>query len=130
MRKSNKTVALVLDNCTAHRNVNGLTDVKLIFLPSHTTVKTQPLDAGVIRCLISHYRKNLAKMHLLAFEKNFKIDVPEEMRLLSNAWNSVSEATIKNYFKKVNFIQPEDNIEEQETKDTSDKEIVGIWERL
>ena len=123
-------MALVLDNCTAHRNVNGLTDVKLIFLPSHTTVKTQPLDAGVIRCLKSHYRKNVAKMRLLAFGKNFKIDVLEEMRLLSNAWNSVSEATIKNCFKKVNFIQPEDNIEEQETKDTSDKEIVGIWERL
>ena len=132
MRKSNRTVVLVLDNCRAHPNVNELTNVRLIFLPPNTTAKTQPLDAGVIRCPKSHYRKNLAKMCLLAFEekKNFKIDVLEGMRLLSNAWNSVSEATIKNCFKKVYFTQPEDNIEEQETDNTSNREIVGIWERL
>ena len=62
-------------------------------------------------------------MHLLAFKekKNFKIIVLERIRLLSNAWNSVSKATIKNCFKKVNFTQTEYNIEEQETKDTSDE---------
>ena len=32
--------------------------------------------------------------------------------------------------KKVNFTQPEDNQEEQETESISDREIVGIWERL
>ena len=71
-------------------------------------------------------------MRLLAFEekKNFKIDVLEGMRLLSNAWNSVLKATIKNCCKKVNFTQPEDNLEEQETEDTTDRKIVGKWERL
>ena len=55
------------------------------------------MDAGVIRCLKSHYRKNLAKMHLVAFEekKDFTINVLEGTKLLSNAWNAVSEATIK-----------------------------------
>ena len=48
------------------------------------------------------------------------------MRLLSNARDSVSEATIKNCFKKVNFTQREDNLEERETEDTSDRKIVGI----
>ena len=57
MRKSNGTVALVLDNCTAHPNVIGLTNVKLIFLPPNIIAKTQPMDAGVIRCLKSHYQK-------------------------------------------------------------------------
>ena len=90
------------------------------------------MDVVVFRCLKSHCRKNLAKMRLLAFEekKNFKIEVFKEIRHFSNAWNSLSEATINNRFKKVYFTQPEDNLEEQETEDTSDREIVGIWERL
>ena len=38
--------------------------------------------------------------------------------------------TIKNFHKKVNFTQPEDNLEEQEAEDTSNRKIVKIWERL
>ena len=38
--------------------------------------------------------------------------------------------TITNCHKKVNFTQPEDNLEEQEAEDTSNRKIVGIWERL
>ena len=52
------------------------------------------------------------------------------MRLLNNAWNSVSEVAIKCCFKKVNFTQPEESIKEQETEDTNNREIVKIWERL
>ena len=111
MRKSNRNIALMLDNCTAHPKVQGLTNIKLIYFPPNTTARTQPLDAGVIHCLKSHYRKNLTKMRLVAFEekKDFTINVLEGTKLLSNAWNVVSEATIKNCFKKVNFIQAEDN---------------------
>ena len=43
----------------------------------------------------------------------------------------VSKATIKNCFKKVNFIQAEDNqVQEEQTEDDGDDEVVGIWERL
>ena len=57
-------------------------------------------------------------MRSLAFEekKDFKVHVLEGMRLLSQAWDSVSEATIQNCFKKVNFTQSEDIVEEQESK--------------
>ena len=133
MRKSNRNIALVLDNCTAHPKVKGLTNIKLIFLPPNTTARNQPMDAGVIRCLKSHYRKNLAKTRLLAFEekKDFTINVLEGTKLLGNAWNAVSEATIKNCFKKVNFIQAKDNqVQEEQTEDDGDDEVVGIWERL
>ena len=72
-------------------------------------------------------------MRLLAFEekKDFTINVLEGTKLLSNAWNAVSEATIKNCFKKINFIQAEDNqVQEEQTEDDGDGEVVGIWERL
>ena len=69
MRKRERKIALVLDNCTAHPSVSDLTNVKLVLLPPNTTAKTQPIDAGVIRCFKAHYRKNLAKMCLLAFKE-------------------------------------------------------------
>ena len=134
MQKSNRNIAMVLDNCTAHPKIKGLTSIKLIFLPPNTTARTQSMNAGVIRCLKSHYRKNLAKMRLdAAFEekKDFTINVLEGIKLLSNAWNAVSEARIKNFYKKVNFYQPEDNqVQEEQTEDDGDDEVVGIWERL
>ena len=42
------------------------------------------MDAGVIRCLKSHYRKNLAKIRLAAFEekKDFTINVLEVLLIL------------------------------------------------
>ena len=118
MRKSDRKIAMVLDNCTAHPNISGLTNIKLVFLPPNTTAKTQPMDAGVIRCLKAHYRNSLAKLRLLAFEekRDFKVDVLEAIRLLRRAWNSVSEVTIQNCFKKAIFVrlEDEDNIEETE----------------
>ena len=96
MRNSARKIAMALDNCTAHPNINGLTNIKLVFLPPNTTAKTQSLDSGVIRCLIAHYRKSLAKLRLLAFEekKDFTVNVLEAMKLLKQAWNIVSKETI------------------------------------
>ena len=134
MRESNRNIALVLGNCTAHPKVKGLTNIKLIFFSPNTTARAQPMDAGVIRCLKSQDRKHLAKMRLVAFEEknDFTINVLEGTKLLSNAWNAVGEATITNYFKKVNFIQAEHNqVQEEQTEDDDyDDEVVGIWERL
>ena len=123
----------MLDNCTAHPKLKGFTNIKLIFLSPNTTARIQPMDAGVIRCLKSHYLKNLAKMCLVVFEekKDFTINVLEGTKLISNGWNEVSEAPIKNCFKKVNFIQAEDNqVQEEQTEDDGDDEVVGIWEKL
>ena len=96
MRKSNRNIALVLDNCTAYPKVKGLKNIKLIFFPPNTTARTQPMDAGVIQCLKSHYQENLVKMRLVAFEekKDFTINALEGTKLLSNTWNVVREATI------------------------------------
>ena len=57
MRKCQRKIALVLDNCTADPNVSGLTNSMLVFLPPNTTAKTQPMNAGVIHNIKAHYRK-------------------------------------------------------------------------
>ena len=72
MRNSTRKIALVLNNCTAHPNVNGLTNVKRIFLPPNTTAKTQPRDDGVNCCLEALYRSNLRNERLVAWEENIE----------------------------------------------------------
>ena len=102
MRKRNLKIALLLDNSTAHPNVSGLTNTKAgIFASQHHCEDPTNVCPGVIRCFEAHYRKSLAKMRLLAFEekKDFKVDVLDGMRLLSQAWDSVREATIQNCLK-------------------------------
>ena len=106
---------LVIDNYTAHPALHGLTNVKLVFLPFNTAAKTQLIDPGIILCLKAHYRKNLAEMCLLAFEgkREFKIDVLEAVKLLDQAWISVSEMSIRNCFTKLRFASTSE--ENQET---------------
>ena len=67
--KASKKIALVLDNCIAHRNGSGLTNIMLAFLPPHTTAKTQPIDAGVIRSIKAHYRKKPGKATTPSFRR-------------------------------------------------------------
>ena len=41
-----RKVALVIDNCPAHPDVENLIAIKFVFLPPNTTTKTQPMDQG------------------------------------------------------------------------------------
>ena len=86
MRNSTRKIAMVLDYSTAHPNMNGLTNIKLVFLPSNTMANTQPLDSGFLHCLKAHYRKSFAKLHLFTFaKKDFTENVLEAMKLLRQA---------------------------------------------
>ena len=43
----------------------------------------------------------------------------------------LSKATIKNCFNKVNFLEAKDNqVQEEQTEDDGDDEVIGIWEKL
>ncbi|KAL5146375.1 CENP-B 2 [Glycine soja] len=54
-----RRVLLVVDNCPAHpRNIEGLRNVELFFLPPNMTSKIQPCDAGIIRVFKMHYRRS------------------------------------------------------------------------
>ena len=105
-----RKIALILDNCTAHPHISNLDSIKLVFLPPNTTVACQPMDAGVIRCLKAHYRSNLARARLIAFEdkREFSVDAKYGMELLKKSWSAVSESTIRNCFRKVGFVAPRD----------------------
>ena len=58
------------------------------------------------------------------------MNVLEAMKLLRQAWNSVSEVTIQNCFYKVNFICLEAEDEDVEVKSNVNRDAEGIWQRL
>ena len=62
--KEKKRIAMIVDNCPAHPDVQGLKAIKLIFLPPNATSKLQPCDQGIIQCLKTWYRKFLVQNYL------------------------------------------------------------------
>lgn len=105
-QRQKRKCALIVDNCPAHPKVKGLKNVTLFFLPPNTTSKTQPMDQGVIRNLKHHYRKLVISRHLRAIERKTeveKITVLDAMHYLQQAWNSVTETTVANCYRKAGF---------------------------
>ena len=46
-----RNIALIIDNCAAHPNVDKLKSIKIYFLPPNTTSVIQPMDMGIINNL-------------------------------------------------------------------------------
>ena len=63
MKREDCFILLLVDNCTAHPDVQ-FSNVKSVFLPPNTTSKLQPCDAGIIQATKVHYRKLLLR-HVL-----------------------------------------------------------------
>ena len=53
--REERNIAMLVDNYSAHPDVEGLKDVELKRLPPKTTSNTQPMDQGIIRSLKAKY---------------------------------------------------------------------------
>ncbi|XP_065653015.1 tigger transposable element-derived protein 4-like [Hydra vulgaris] len=98
-----RKIPLIVDNCSAHPNVQKLDWVELIFLPPNTTLITQPMDQGVNRSLKAKYRLLTVKKQIAALEKEnkmLKFSILIAMFMLTKAWNSIPDQTFINCFKK------------------------------
>ena len=99
-----RRVLLVVDNCPAHpRNIEGLRNVELFFLPPNMTSKIQPCDAGIIRAFKMHYRRRFYRKILEGYEVGQsdlgKINVLDAINLAIPAWTiDVRKETIENCF--------------------------------
>lgn len=101
--REGRKVALIVDNCPAHPNISNLKVINLVFLPPNTTSKTQPMDQGVIRATKAYYRQGVVKKVLDAIENRKplpNLSVLDAMSLLTEAWDRVSEETVRNCFRK------------------------------
>jgi len=123
-QNQHRRVAMIIDNCLAHPKVRGLQNIKLVFLPPNTTSKTQPCDQGIIQNLNVQYRKLVLLKQITYAEKkkDFVITVLDALRLLQQAWTSVTPTTITNCFRHARFSHQTPETENED----SDEEYVNI----
>lgn len=118
MKNQKRKILLFMDNCSAHSVTAKLTHVKVLFLPANTTSVLQPLDQGIIKCFKCFYRKRLVRHLLSELEANkdkkveeVKIDLLLASKWTNSAWNDVTEATVRNCFRKAGFRNEEEEEE-------------------
>ncbi|XP_065647138.1 tigger transposable element-derived protein 4-like [Hydra vulgaris] len=114
-RAQDRKVALLVDNCSAHPHIEGLSNINLIFFPPNTTSVLQPMDQGVIRSLKAHYRHKIVRLCIKAVDNNEpmpKISILQAMKDLVSSWNAVSKETVINCFKKAGISKTNKSIEE------------------
>ncbi|XP_065662532.1 tigger transposable element-derived protein 4-like [Hydra vulgaris] len=120
-RAQDKKVALLVDNCSAHPHIEGLSNISLIFFPPNTTSVLQPMDQGVIRSLKAHYRHKIVRLCIKAVENNEpmpKISILQAMKDLVSSWNAVSKENVINCFKKAGISKTNKSIEEADDDDS------------
>ncbi|OAF65431.1 hypothetical protein A3Q56_06574 [Intoshia linei] len=96
MASENRQVLLFVNNCLSHNSAYFnekliyLKNTKLHFLPKNTTNSTQPLDAGIIKCVKHYYRRSIVEYFLthtcmnINYEKNLKhINLFDAMNIIS-----------------------------------------------
>ncbi|XP_065642520.1 tigger transposable element-derived protein 6-like [Hydra vulgaris] len=113
-RAQDRKVALLVDNCSAHPHIEGLSNINLIFSPPNTTSVLQPMDQGVIRSLKAHYRHKIVRLCIKAVDNNEpmpKIFILQAMKDLVSSMNAVSKETVINCFKKAGISKTNKSIE-------------------
>ena len=99
-------VVLVIDNCTAHPNIENLKSITFYFLPPNTTSCVQFMDQGVIRSSKCKYRTRLIKTIIDVIDNGKQvpgISILETMKMLAHSWSEISESAIINCFCKAGF---------------------------
>ena len=117
LNRKGRKIALFVDNCTAHPHIQELQSIELIFLPPNTTSEIQPCDQGIIKTMKTYYRKNMVKRLIGAINSgstiaDFKITLLDGLQMLRKAWESVTQTTVANCFRKAGFVStPEPPVE-------------------
>ena len=110
-----RKIALVVDNCTAHGDVEGLKCIEIVKLPPNTTSLIQPCDMGVIRTLKAYFRHEMRARIIDAIEDGSdatvnanvvakKVSVLDALHMLSHSWLRVASNTIRNCWRKAKFV--------------------------
>lgn len=107
MKMENKGTKIILfiDNCSAHKDIPTLTNMKVIFMHVNTTSKLQLLDQGIIHTFKCYYHRDVVKHILTCLDKNIHPEVSMlfSMKFTKKAWYRVSNITVINGFKKARF---------------------------
>ena len=115
LRLQQRKVALLIDNCTDHCDVDGLTYIEVVMLTANTTSLIQPCDMGIIHTLKAHCRHEIRARIIDAIDDGCdatlnanmiakRLSVLDALHMLAGGWTKVSEETIRNCWKKAKFI--------------------------
>ena len=94
------------DNCAAYPDIGGLKAIGLLFVPPYTTSVLQPMDQGAICSLKAKYRNKVVQKMIEAIHSKKSlptISLLGAMKMLVIAWDKVTDRTMQNCFKKVDF---------------------------
>jgi len=122
--RQKRKVLMLVDNCSAHTQVDGLKSITVKFLPPNTTSVLQPCDMGIIRTLKAYFRHQLrqniidtiddSQEELVANEVVKKVTLLDTMNMLDVAWEKVTAETIRNCWRKGGFVGEPDPMPEME----------------
>ena len=69
-RIQGKKVALFVNNYPAHRHIENVRNINLIFVPPNTTSTLQSMDQGVIHSIKVHNRRRIVRLCIETFDNN------------------------------------------------------------
>lgn len=137
MKKKKRSILLIVDNCPAHPEIPGLSNLTLKFLPPNTTSEVQPMDRGIIKNFKFFYRKLLLRMVVSKSDLGKSatviaksVTVLDAVHWIGEAWQSVKVDTIINCFRKAGFDLIEADLESETAEEDmmlkSRVEIEGV----
>jgi hypothetical protein len=131
LRDQGHCIALTLDNFSAHYVTDyNPTNILMMFFEPNLTAWIQPLDAGIIRCMKTHYCREQCA-HALDLdeageEEIWDLNQVESMRMAKAAWKSVSPATITNCWCHTGILPPKGGLGPAGKLEV----LTGAWEEI
>ena len=101
-----RKIALLVDNCYAHGDVEELKCIEVMRLPPNTTSLIQPCDMGIIRTLKVYCRHQIRARIIDAIEDGCndssinantiakRLSVLDALHILAGSWNKLTNETI------------------------------------
>lgn len=100
-----RKILLLVDNCSAHGkkgDISILQNVRVRFLPPHTTSRVEPLNVGIIAWVKAKYKRRLLLRffgNLESRSKNiYSVAVLTAVRWTGREWKSCPADVVKNCF--------------------------------
>ena len=100
--RQQRNVLLLLDNCPAHPDVEGLTSIKVAMLPANATSKLQPMDQGIINNVKALYRNKVLSKLICSLDRgaDSTVTLLDALHYINVAWDEISQTTIRKCFQK------------------------------
>ena len=153
-KRTGRSVLLLLDNAPGHFQAFERDNIRVVFFPPNCTSWKQPCDMGIIAALKKRYKYLYLKdvLDFYQLDDEAKARKKEQARRLprrsagvlygnpahlldaanyvKEAWDSVSEASISNAFKKAELMSKELCMEDECNDTDIEDEVMNAFETL